>query len=96
MGLNVLRCSADILGTNTYVTCRGWYLSVGACFLPAYSPSMSPPVKQGRDGEQDSTDGSIQHESERSVCARFLSVSSACVCVCVFVHMYVSVWVCMC
>ncbi|XP_070173359.1 nucleoprotein TPR-like isoform X2 [Littorina saxatilis] len=33
--------------------------------LPAYSPSLSPPVKQGRDGEQDSTDGDVLHENDR-------------------------------
>ena len=36
-------------------------------FVAGYSPSMSPPVKQGRDGEQDSTDGSVLHETDRSV-----------------------------
>ena len=50
---------------------------------------MSPPVKQGRDGEQDSTDGSVQHESERLVS---LSIHYVCVCMCVCVC--VCVWVC--
>ncbi|XP_076453831.1 uncharacterized protein LOC143288987 isoform X2 [Babylonia areolata] len=33
--------------------------------VSAYPPSMSPPVKQGRDGEQDSIDGSMLHETDR-------------------------------
>ncbi|KAL8559233.1 hypothetical protein ACOMHN_040357 [Nucella lapillus] len=30
-----------------------------------YPPSMSPPVKQGRDGEQDSIDGGALHDTDR-------------------------------